>query len=119
MDRQQLICETLESISEYLPKLSAASAKIATDIQSHQSNWLETLIAYLEGVAWLTLAIEGISKLDPEILASWNLGELNRLLDELKNGLEQEDFVSVCDLLQYELQPLLVSFEDNLLRVRK
>ncbi|WP_433947737.1 hypothetical protein [Brevibacillus agri] len=86
MDRQQLICETLESISEYLPKLSAASAKIATDIQSHQSNWLETLIAYLEGVAWLTLAIEGISKLDPEILASWNLGELNRLLDELKNG---------------------------------
>lgn len=112
--RQDIILETLESMKDYVPKLIVASEKIAHDIQSHDGGWSDTLVAYLEGIAWLTMAINGIQQLNQEILAGWDINVLVPLLDQMKSALEQQDFVSLCDLLQFEMQPLLQSYDDVL-----
>jgi hypothetical protein len=114
MMEQNLIQETLESMRDYVPKLVAASEKLAYDIQTHEGGWPDYLIAYLEGIAWLTMAINGIQQLDQDILANCDINLLAPLIDHLKLALEQQDFVSLCDLLQYEMLPLLQSYDAEL-----
>lgn len=111
---QQLINETIESIREYLPKLSAASEKIANDIQFNQDNWLDTLLAFLDGMDWLTQAVQGLRKLNDQLLPNWDSEVLIALLGQMNQALEQSDFVSLSDLLQYEMKPLLTSFENDM-----
>lgn len=112
--KQDIIEDTLESMKDYLPKLVAASAQIAEDIQTHQGDWLNTLVDYLEGIGWLTLAIDGIRKLNQRFLEKCDTSLLLPLIDQVSATLEQQDFVSLSDLLQYELQPLLQSYDDEL-----
>ncbi|MFY0543159.1 hypothetical protein [Brevibacillus sp. H7] len=114
---QELINETLESMKDYVPKLVAASEKIAQDIQSHQGGWVDIFIAYSEGMVWLTQAISGIQQLDQQILKDWDVAALAPLISQLNIALEQEDFVSLCDLLEYEMKPLLLSYDDKLKRL--
>jgi len=111
---QDLIIETLESIRDYVPKLVAASEQLAQDIQSHEGGWVDTFVAYLEGMGWLTAAINGVQQLDQEVFPNWNLYVLAPLIEQLGAALEQQDFVTLCDLLQFEIQPLLQSYNDEL-----
>lgn len=112
--QHDIIDEAIESMKEYVPKLVAASEQIAYDIQTHQGGWVATLLTYLEGIAWLTQAIEGIQRLDQYLLEKWDTAFLAPLLDQMNVALEKKDMVSLCDLLQYELQPLLQSYDDEL-----
>lgn len=114
MMQQEIVVETLESMKDYVPKLKVASSKLAQDIQAHVGGWVDTLVNYLDGMAWLTMAINGIQKLNPEILADWDLDVLAPLIEQLGAAMEQENFVSLCDILQYEMQPLLQTFDSKL-----
>jgi len=116
---KDLILDTIETMREYLPKLITASETIAEDIQSHEGGWLETLIAYLEGLGWVTMAISGIQQLDQEIIKNMSVDALAPLLEKMKDALERSDYVAVCDLLQYELQPLLKEYNEELMRVNE
>ncbi|MFC5700875.1 hypothetical protein ACFPVX_06255 [Cohnella faecalis] len=109
--QQELIAETLETMNDYVPKLTEASEKIAHCIQEHDGSWADMLIAFLEGVAWFATAVEGIQRLDQEVLANVRMDGLAPLVDQLREALEHQDFVSLCDLLQYEMKPLLQSYE--------
>ncbi|MZQ85775.1 hypothetical protein GQF01_27090 [Paenibacillus sp. 5J-6] len=111
---QGIIKETLESLKDYLPKIATASGSLAAAIQSHEEGWTDTLVSYLEGMGWITMAINGIQQLDAFILEGWDLNELGMHIDQLRLALEQQDFVTVCDLLQYEIQPVLESYIDKL-----
>ncbi|MCY9665101.1 hypothetical protein M5X11_09035 [Paenibacillus alginolyticus] len=113
MIQQEIVFETLESMKDYVPKLKTASSKLAQDIQTHEGGWVDTLVAYLDGMAWLMMAINGIQQVNPEILVEWDLN-LAPLIEQLGTALEQEDFVTLCDILQYEMQPLLQSFDSKL-----
>ncbi|WP_274654186.1 hypothetical protein [Paenibacillus humicola] len=112
--QQEIIVETLESMKDYVPKLVAASEKLANDIQSHEGGWPDYLLAYLDGIDWLTSAFDGIQRLDGEILSPFKIDSLRLLIDQLRMALEQQDFVSICDLLQYEMSPLLHTYEVEL-----
>jgi hypothetical protein len=112
--QQDIIMETLESMKDYVPKLVAASEKLAHDIQKHEGSWVDTLVAYLEGLAWLTMSINGIQQLNHEQLADWDINILAPLIEQLRVALEQQDFVSLCDVLQFEMQPLLQSYDEKL-----
>lgn len=112
--QDQLIQETIESMKDYVPKLLVASEKIAFDIQSNEGVWVETFISYLEGVHWVATAITGIQQIDPELLFDMDVNSLGEILQKLSEALEQQDFVTLCDLLQFEMQPLLKSYDDNL-----
>lgn len=111
---QDIVQETLESMKDYIPRLAAASEKIAHDIQTHQAGWLETLLAYLDGLDWLVSAVTGIQRLDRHFLEGWNVELIGPLIDQMREAMEQKDFVSLCDLLQYELHPMLESCENQL-----
>lgn len=111
---QAIIIETLESMKDYVPRLVIASETIVHDIQAHEGNWANVLVAYLEGISWLTMAIDGIQRLDQDILANWDINALASVIEQINGTLEQQDYVSLCDLLLYELQPILKSFENEL-----
>ncbi|MEW9702571.1 hypothetical protein [Paenibacillus sp. SI8] len=111
---QDIVQETLESMKDYVPRLAAASEQIAHDIQTHQAGWLDTLMAYLEGLDWLISAVNGIQRLDRRFLEGWNVELIKPLIDQMGEAMEQKDFVSLCDLLQYELRPTLESCENQL-----
>ncbi|HZG15374.1 MAG TPA: hypothetical protein VE710_10165 [Candidatus Bathyarchaeia archaeon] len=114
---KELILETMESIKEYLPKLIVASETISRDIQTNQGGWLDTMLAYLEGIEWLTTAITGIKQLDQEILAGIDIQDLVPSIGQINQALGTSDYVALCDTLLYELQPLLISYEEEIRRV--
>ncbi|GAA4718722.1 hypothetical protein [Brevibacillus fulvus] len=111
---QEIVQETLDSIKEYLPKLIRASHMIAEDIQSNQGTWVDTLMQYIEGMNWLIQAINGIQKVDEDALSNWELASLSAIFHQMNEALEQEDFVMLSDLLQYEISPLLNSYDEQL-----
>ncbi|MFD2369387.1 hypothetical protein ACFSO0_05365 [Brevibacillus sp. GCM10020057] len=114
---QQLIDETIESIHEYLPKLSAAAEKISSDIQYNRNNWLDALLMFLDGMDWLIQAVQGIRKINDQLLTEWDGETMNSLLVQMNQAMEQSDFVSMSDLLQHEMKPLLSTFQANLEKV--
>ncbi|WP_419877936.1 hypothetical protein [Brevibacillus centrosporus] len=115
----QLIEETIESINDYLPKLSAAAEKISSDIQYNRDNWLDTLLQFLDGMEWLIQAMQGIKNLNDQILKEWDHETLISLLIQMNQALEQNDFVTMSDLLQHEMKPLLSTFQTNLEKVSR
>lgn len=112
---QEIVVETMVSIRDYVPKLTRASGEIADRIQDNEGGWVHILLDYFEGMTWLVLAINGIRNLNQELLEGWDINLLARLIDQVKEAMEQEDMVTLCDLMRYELQPLLKSYEDMLL----
>lgn len=112
--QQDIIKETLESMHDYVPKLVTASEQIAHDIQTHQAGWIDTLLAYLDGVAWLLSAVYGVQRLDSKVLGNGDLEQMISTFDQMRAALEEQDFVSLCDLIQYEMLPILQTYDNEL-----
>lgn len=111
----QLLRESLRSLAEYLPRLTAGLEKAAElfqqgDLQSAN----EIFIKAAEGLEWVIhlfvflernylLLQERVPALEPVAFT----GELGGKLKELLAAWENRDYVLVGDLLNYELVPFL------------
>jgi len=105
-----LINETRESLLEYIPKLLDAIDKMVTDLQTGKDSWIPLFESFLEGISWTIEAIQGIKNVNANVLTMIDMKGLNAQILEMKQALEQQDFVLLTDMLQYELKPLLETY---------
>lgn len=100
----QLITETKESLTEYVPKLIAACDQISEMAQNHQAGWVDLLDQFFEGTSWVIEAVAGIRRLESDEYVHAPIDEIMNQLQQLAEALEQKDMVAACDILQFEIK---------------
>lgn len=115
MSNQQLIYETIESIKEFLPKVSETCLLITKQVRTdNESQAMGHINEFIEAVEWLIQAINGIKTLGYPL--NIETMEINEYLLETKEGLEVNDLVLIADMFEYELHPI---FEDWISKVHQ
>jgi|GEM_PF-2203460 len=103
-EHYQIIAETKESLTEYIPKLIAACDQISEMAQNNESGWVDLLDQFFEGTSWVIQAVSGIRRLESHTYVNAPVDEVMQLLQQLTEALEQKDMVAVCDILQFEIK---------------
>lgn len=99
-----------ESLKEVGIKLQTNDDVFVLDLIAGISKSIKTLFEYLNVVEFLHIEKTKIEK--EKILQNQKF--INEFLKEITNALEEKDIVTVSDLSEYELAPLLESFVKEL-----
>ncbi|MDR6553602.1 hypothetical protein [Paenibacillus qinlingensis] len=101
-----LVNETLETITEYLPKLIQANQHLIEDFrEDREFDALQLLNGFIEGVEWVLTASQMIN--NHENVFTPVSSTFNQHLNAINEGLAQGDFLVVADILEYEIDPIL------------
>ena len=105
------IQEMRESVINYIPKLKDGIMEASEFFQKYEENKGTALLVQItEGIKWIIDAVVAIKELKEEKVV-----EVNNKLNEIVDALENEDYILVGDLLQYELLPEIEEIENNLI----
>ncbi|NLW48781.1 MAG: hypothetical protein GXY86_15820 [Firmicutes bacterium] len=98
--------QTVNSYNEYLERMHTAVGHICEDLQ--ESNYQElglAMPAVVEGLAWVYEAANEFVGLGKIETGQYTL--LENLIKNLGEAMENQDFLLLHDLLEFELLPLL------------
>ncbi|SMF26968.1 hypothetical protein SAMN02744102_02314 [Paenibacillus barengoltzii] len=105
---QESIVETSSMLktylSEFIPKSEEISAFWYGDITADQWNQFSV---FIEGLNWIVGSLEFLKVLSTDEKVLTLLNNLEVTIAELDRNLQEEDYVGVGDLLNYELIPIL------------
>ena len=108
MDNKKI--EVLETAREYLDNLSQGIIQVGEMIQGgDEISASKRMVSVFEGIEYIIKVIELTNIKDK------NLDEINNLneqLEELIDAFENEDYILVGDLFQYELKPIVENMKD-------
>ncbi len=109
-----LIAETKVSLMEYLPNLIGACVTLARALQSNEDNWIDLLRRMTYGIQTVQMALRDMKVLAPNDFSDINLDVLTEQLQESAQALENQDFVSLSDLIEFGIQPTLQDYLSKL-----
>lgn len=103
---KEIVEETIESFLEFLPKVIDASKNTAELFHSdREATALQDLIQIIDAYTWIIEAVHGIQK--NGFLSGINLAEMTDYLKQVEQAIEIQDYVTVSDILEYEVTALL------------
>lgn len=104
--------EVLGSIYEYIGKLIDGIEKMANKFyEGYDKEGCEILSFASEGLEWVIKALEIFKN---EINTENQQKALVENFTEINNGLENEDYILVADIFNYEITPLLKAIRKNI-----
>lgn len=104
----ELLQDTLESYKEYIEKIPGGATYIATSMREDRiQDALKSIQDFSEGLIWLADVNQLIKKNGVRI--ELNINQIFVYLQEVNEGLENQDYLLVADLFEYEIAPF---FED-------
>ncbi|MGY0375129.1 hypothetical protein [Clostridium sp. JNZ J1-5] len=104
--------EALKTASEYIGNLKLGIINSAEKFQTGDENiGLEAIPLIVDGIEWLTQVIELTKDIQKSEIS---LYELNEKLEEIVEAVENNDFILVGDLFQYELIPIIDDIEEKI-----
>ncbi|WP_346937724.1 hypothetical protein [uncultured Clostridium sp.] len=102
MNKEQL--EVLEVASEYIVKLIGGIKETVSCFQSgKEKQGLDMITPIGNGIGYI---MDVITLLPLELDSDATIENLNTQLEELVQGLENEDYVLVSDMFSYEILPI-------------
>jgi hypothetical protein len=105
---ENLIDEIKQSYYEYVTKIAPGCATIANHIRTGElAEALQSILEFSEGLSWLITVEEKLK--EHQYVIKSRISEANLFLKEINDALEQNDFITVADLIEYEIQPLFDS----------
>lgn len=105
------LLELLESLENYVPKLINASSDMAENIQSGKEGEAFIILQdYIDGMMWFTEAVGAIKSVNNLYLEKINLQEWNLKLADMQQALENQDYVLLADILEYEIKKILQDY---------
>lgn len=97
--------DALKSADQYMEKLKAGVSSIAEFINDNKiSDAYELIPAVAEGLDWIMKIITLTSEVQKEQIVT---SDINEQLDSIVEALENEDYILVGDLFNYEMLPIL------------
>ncbi|TCT14020.1 hypothetical protein EDC18_10789 [Natranaerovirga pectinivora] len=108
MEKEKIIKEVFESLLEYLPKIIIGIEKnIDLFRQDREEEAVNLLIQVIEGLQWIFTVLgqttETLKSNGIEVDAS----RINDVFIELLDGVKNQDYVLVTDLMEYEMLDIL------------
>ena len=97
--------EALISADEYLYNLKEAIEKISTLIdEGKEGEGIKLIPSVADGIDWVVQVINLTKEIQKEAI---EIDTINEYLEELVEALENEDYILVGDLFNYEILPIL------------
>ncbi|MEK4027938.1 MULTISPECIES: hypothetical protein [Bacillaceae] len=117
--REELICEILNSIYKYLeralPEVQLLADEFYSEISDETWNKVTDL---LEGVEWIYQAVQSARSVNVQgvnfVTIDSLLQDLQASFPDLEQGLVTQDSLSIADLIQYEMKPILEELKEQL-----
>lgn len=110
--------ESLSTINEYLHELTTVIEQtIEVFKQQKEDVGLKLLIKIIDGLSW---TIEAVFSLKPELEEHGfdsEVEQVNDMLMELLKAIENEDFVLISDILEYEVLEVLTSWQNVISKI--
>ncbi len=103
--REQLFIETLKTTVEYMDKLIAGIEKF---VQQSSDIHLGNI---LEGLDWTIEAVGTINRYRENAIKEKNI---NDILNQMLEGIENNDDILIRDILEYEMVPILIDWRKSL-----
>ncbi len=102
---EKLVEETLAEINIYLPKMIRGIDEfVECAVQSREQDAKKLLASILEGLEWIAQAVCLTGRHKP---GPMNGQDLMEKLPELVDACENNDYVLMSDILDYEIKPVL------------
>ena len=103
--------EVLKSVDDYLYKLKDGIRAITELIQSGKEFEAINLIPQVsDGLDWINQALNYTKEYH---LDNLNLSQINEFINEICEALENEDYILISDLFNYEIIPILESLHED------
>lgn len=114
LTRSESLFETKQTLDEYLERFIPISSELSRTFFGDltQEHW-QTFSDFITGLDWIISALkfaELLSQNDvvtPQQNYGQMINELQNVISEMEKSLEDEDYVTVGDLIQHELLPVL------------
>ncbi|MCI1477729.1 MAG: hypothetical protein LKH93_00305 [Clostridium beijerinckii] len=104
--------EALRTANEYLENLLGGVKKVVNYIeQGEEEKGIDLIQPIADGIEWLLSAVNLTQEAHK---GSVEIGQINEKLGEVVDALENEDFVLVGDLFNYEILPILEDIQNNI-----
>lgn len=109
--------EILMTADEYLYKLKNGINVASTYMQEEkEKEAFSIIVEIIDGLGWITEVI----RLTKDVVGlKIDLSELNEFLEEIVEALENEDFILVGDLFNYEILPILETIHTGIINILK
>ena len=109
--------ETLTTLVDYMPRLMRGIEEASQALLEDKQNEAYVLFdQILEGYEWVTQAVSLTNTLHETPI---DLKESFRIIKELFEALEAKDTITLSDLMQYELLPILEEWQNRLNTIRQ
>lgn len=104
------IIETQKIYYDYVTKIQKGCQVISDSLREGKLNVaIESIIDFSEGLRWL-LSVED-SMMNNQYKIESSINDASKYLNEINNALEQQDFVLVADLFEYEIKSIFKDTE--------
>ena len=105
----QLIIEVIESYNNYIALLPIGCLNIANSFRDEQlQKGLTDIKDFSEGVIWVIEVADLLQK--NEIRVETYIEKIQGFLVEINEALENEDYILVADLFEYEIAPYFEAY---------
>ncbi|MDD7794622.1 hypothetical protein [Clostridium sp. 'White wine YQ'] len=109
--------EVLNTAKEYIIPLTRGIEQAVNHFHTgDERNGANLIIQIADGIEWLVNALMISRDL---IDSEKNVSELNDKLREIVEAFENEDYILISDLLEYEVKPVLSDIQSNLQGILK
>ena len=93
--------EALQSVFEYIPKLIAGLKGIAEKYHiGDEESANKEMVEAVEGLNWLFEALSLTAEVQIEKVS---VAEMKEQLEELVDAFENNDYIALCDVIEYEI----------------
>lgn len=107
--------EALQSANEYLYKLKDGIGTLVDFINNNEvNNAYETIPAIAEGLDWIIKVVTLTQESQKEEIVT---SDINEHLDSIVEALENEDYILVGDLFNYEILPILDRIHEQIKKI--
>lgn len=107
--------EALKTGNEYLDKLIDGVKKVVTYIeQGEEEKGIGLIPSIADGIEWILNLVNLTQEVHNGSIAG---GDIHEKLEEIVEGLENEDYVLVGDLFNYEVLPILEEIQQNIRKI--
>ncbi|WP_110931100.1 hypothetical protein [Paenibacillus bouchesdurhonensis] len=116
--KRESLIETEKSLVEYLNRFIPAISELSGCFYGEltEYHW-EKFSYFIEGLSWILQSVEFIQLIvDVEIdpIHILTMQKLESIIKELESSVEEEQYVMIGDLMQYELMPVLENYKRNI-----
>lgn len=104
--------EILNTAYEYIDKLNNGIKIIVEKIQEgNEYEAIKLIPSVADGIDWLTQTIKVTEEVQKEPIS---IDNLNEQLESLVEAFENEDYILLGDLFNYEIMPILCEYKEKI-----